>query len=131
MVKRVVAVLAVQWGYPGDRVCRWFYPNPYNHSGGRLIKLIGHAGFTMTNACSDIVYRAAQQGTPDPAWLRANLKALRPDVVLVCGAVAQGTFKRDMVPKGARVFKLPHPAARTWSRRLIEQWSKRIQRHAA
>jgi uracil-DNA glycosylase len=127
-MQRIVVVLAVQWGYPGDTVARWFHPNPYNHSGGRLIRLIGHGAFKMTNACSDIVYRATQQGTPDPAWLRRNLRALRPDVVLVCGKVAQATFERGMVGKAAKVFKLPHPAARTWSKRMIEQWAKRIQK---
>lgn len=128
-MRRVVVVLAVQWGYPGDPVVRWFTPNPYNHSGGRLIKLIGHGAFKMTNACPDIVYRADQQGTPDPAWLRRNLQALQPEVVLVCGRVAQDTFKRDMVAKGARVFSLPHPAARTWTKAMIAQWARRIQRH--
>jgi hypothetical protein len=128
MTPRIVAVLAVQWGYHGDVASRWFDINPYNHSGQRLIRLIGHDDFKVTNACPDIVYRAAQQGTPDPAWLRANLTALQPSVVLVCGAVAQATFDRTMVPKGTHVFKLPHPAARMWSKQMIERWAKRIQR---
>ncbi len=125
----VVVVLAVQWGYRGDRVARWFAPNPYNHSGGRLIKLIGHGNFLMTNACSDIVYTASQQGTPDACWLRCNLKVLRPAVVLVCGKVACATFKRGMVGKATKVFRLPHPAARTWSKATLARWAKRIQRH--
>lgn len=127
-MKRIVAVLAVQWGYPGDQVEPWFHINPINHSGRRLIKLVGHGGFKVTNACPDIVYRADQQGTPDPAWLRHNLRCLRPDVVLVCGSVAQATFERDMVGPRTKVFKLPHPAARTWSKALIAQWAKRLQR---
>ena len=130
-LKRVVVVLAVQWGYPGDTVARWFHINPYNHSGRRLIRLIGHGAFKVTNACPDIVYRADQQGTPDEAWLRHNLKSLRPAVVLVCGRVAQATFERGMVPAGTKVFKLPHPAARTWTKQMIEQWSRRIQRAVA
>lgn len=125
---RIVVVLAVQWGYPGDKVSRWFRINPFNHSGQRLYRLIGHFDFLVTNACPDIVYRADQQGTPDPRWLRRNLRALRPQVVLVCGAVAQATFERDMVPASTKVFKLPHPAARTWTKALITGWSRRIQR---
>lgn len=125
---RIVVVLAVQWGYPGDPVTRWFHINPYNHSGRRLIRLIGHDEFKVTNACPDIVFRASDQGTPSARWLRDNLKALRPDVVLVCGKVANSTFKRGMVGKAVRVFKLPHPAARNWTKQLIERWSHRIQR---
>lgn len=125
---KIVAVLAVQWGFPGDRVSRYFRINPYNHSGKRLIRIIGHRQFIVTNACSDIAYSAAQQGTPDPEWLRANLATLAPDVVLVCGSVAQATFKRNMVPKGCKVLKMMHPAARTWSARDIEQARKRVHR---
>lgn len=124
---RIVVVLEVQWGYPGDRPLRWFYINPFNHSGRRLIQLVGHMAFKVTNACSDIVYSARDRGTPDPAWLRANLKALRPDLVIVAGKVATATFHRSMVPAATRVLKMPHPAARTWSKALIAKWARRIQ----
>jgi hypothetical protein len=129
--QKIVVVLSVQWGYPGDKVSRWFYINPANHSGRRLWRLIGHSNFIVTNACSEMVYRASDQGTPDPKWLRRNLKALCPDIVLVCGAVANTTFKDDMVRKDTRVFRLPHPAARNWTKKLIQSWATRIQRELA
>lgn len=125
---KIVAVLAVQWGYPGDAVEPWFTINPYNRSGNRLIQLIGHFNFIVTNACSDIVYSASTQGTPNPAWLRANLRALKPSHLLLCGAVAQATFHRDMVAKGTRIVKLPHPAARTWSKASIAAAQHKIRR---
>jgi hypothetical protein len=124
---RIVAILAVQWGYPGDRVRPWFRINPYNHSGRRLIQIIGHTRFMVTNACPQLVCRASQQGTPDALWLQNNLSQLAPELVLVCGKVAQATFKRDMVGPGVRVLKLPHPAARTWTKRDIARWAKRVQ----
>jgi uracil-DNA glycosylase len=124
----IVVVLAVQWGYPGDKPERWFHINPYNHSGRRLIGLIGHWDFKVTNACSDIVFRASDRGTPDSKWLRANLRVLRPRLVLVCGSVAQSTFERSMVDADTRVLRLPHPAARTWTKAMIKRWAKRIQR---
>lgn len=128
-MKRIVVVLAVQWGMPGDVASRWFRINPWNHSGKRLYRLIGHGVFKVTNACKELVHRASDQGTPDAAWLRSNLKVLRPDIVLVCGNVAQSTFKRDMVPESALVFRLPHPAARTWTKKQIESWARRLQKH--
>lgn len=125
--RSIVAVLDVQWG--GNRAERWFQINPYNHSGKRLIKLVGHDDFVVTNACPQCVENANGRGTPDAAWLADNLRALKPRVVLVCGNVAQATFAPGMVPKGAKVFKLPHPAARTWTKAEIASWSKRIQKH--
>jgi hypothetical protein len=126
-MRRIVVVLAVQWGYPGDRPSRWFRINPRNHSGNRLIKLIGHNQFLVTNACADIVYAASGKGKPNATWLQQNLAALAPSVVLVCGAVAQATFKRGMVGKACKVYRLPHPAARTWRKADIARWSARIQ----
>jgi hypothetical protein len=115
---KIVVVLEVMWGMPGDGPLRWFRINPYNHSGRRLIGLIGHGDFTVTNACPDVVYSASGKGKPSKGWLRANLKALRPDVVLVCGRVAHATFEQSMCPS-ARVVTLQHPAARTWSKRKL------------
>lgn len=125
--RSIVAVLDVQWG--GNRAERWFQINPYNHSGGRLIKLVGHDDFVVTNACPQCVEDANGRGKPDAAWLAGNLRDLKPKVVLVCGNVAQATFARSMVPKGAKVFMMPHPAARTWTKADIAAWSKRIQKH--
>jgi hypothetical protein len=121
---RIVAVLEVMWGTPGRY--RAFRINPLNASGARLIRLIGHNKFLVTNACPDGVMRATERGRPDAEWLRANLKALRPDVLLVCGTVAQATFAHDMAPR-AKVLHMPHPAARNWSRQRLAAWRRRIQ----
>jgi hypothetical protein len=123
----IVVVMAVQWGYPGDRVQRWFRINPANHSGARLIRLIGHGDFFVTNACRDIVYNASEQGTPDPEWLARNLKALEPDVVIVCGKVAGSTFHAEMVPTATHIIHIPHPAARMWSKKLMARYTKLLQ----
>lgn len=122
---KVVVVLEVMWGLPGDRPLRWFSINPDNHSGRRLNSMIDGA-YTVTNACSDIVHSARHRGTPDKVWLEANLRKLQPDVLLVCGKVAQATFSRSMAPK-ARVLVLPHPAARTWSKASIAAARNKIQ----
>lgn len=124
-MKRVVAVLEVQWGpYPTP----YFRINPYNFSGARLIKLVGHGNFYVTNACPGVVATAKGRGKPCAAWLAGNLARLQPAVVLVCGRVARATFKRSMVGKAAKVLYLPHPAARTWTKQAIKRTSKRIQR---
>lgn len=124
---KVVVVLEVMWGERGQRPLRWFDINPLNHSGRRLIDIVGSGNFTVTNACSDIVYDAKHRGTPDKAWLEANLRELAPDVLLVCGKVAQATFARAMAPK-ARVIALPHPAARTWSKATIEAARRKVSK---
>jgi hypothetical protein len=121
----IVVILEVMWGLPGDSPRRWFKINPFNHSGKRLIKIIGHSRFTVTNACPDVVHSAKGRGKPDPSWLAANLKTLNPSLVIVCGRVARDTFKRGMVSKDAKVLYLPHPAARTWSKQSIERARRR------
>jgi hypothetical protein len=123
---RIVAILEVQWG--GRRASRWFQINPYNHSGKRLIQLIGHDRFDVTNACPECVSDANGRGKPDPVWLRTNLRLMNPDVVIVCGRVARETFKRNMVHDDAQVIHIPHPAARTWTKNAIKRTAKRIQR---
>lgn len=114
----IVVVLEVMWGMPGDKPLRWFHISRFNHSGKRLINLIGHRNFVVTNACPDVVYSASGRGTPSKDWLRANLAALRPELLIVCGKVAQATFEPAMAPQ-AKVVRLPHPAARTWSKQSI------------
>lgn len=129
---RIVAVLNVQWGIPGDRVLRWFKINPLNRSGARLISIIGHRNFYVTNACCDIVYSPSGKGTPSERWLARNLGDLNPDVVLVCGSVAQATFQTNMVDvarKRVRVIKLPHPAARNWTKASIKTARRRVARN--
>lgn len=122
---KIVVVLDVMWGIRGDKPVRWFRINPYNHSGRRLMGLIGHGDFKVTNACPDVVYSASGKGTPSKPWLRANLKALQPGVVLVCGKVASATFEQSMCPS-ARIVTMDHPAARTWSKRTLAIAKRKI-----
>ena len=103
----LVVVLEVMWGSRGRH--RAFRINPLNHSGARLIKLIGHDDFLVTNACPDPVPTAKGRSKPDAQWLRDNLRLLQPTAILVCGSVAQATFQPSMA-QGARVLHLPHPA---------------------
>mgnify|MGYP001573210422 CR=1 FL=1 len=138
----VVAILETMWNWraqtsaAGHRDApRYFRINPKNHSGRRLYRLVGDARLLVTNACRELVTRADQHGTPDPAWLAENLARLddigrRPfDVLLVCGKVAQATFHAcDYTPKKAHVMEIPHPAARlVWTREFIEQTTLRIK----
>lgn len=125
---KIVVVLEVMWGMPGDPPRRWFRINPYNHSGRRLINIIGRSDFIVTNACPDVVYSAKGRGKPDADWLARNLAALKPDVLLVCGRVAHTTFKYSMVPSSTEVIALPHPAARNWSKAKIVQAQRVIQK---
>lgn len=128
-MKRAVAILEVMWdwrartsaaGYQ-ERAPRWFDINPHNFTGRRLHRWLEHFDdFKVTNACPQLVSSAKGRGTPDSAWLSENLIALQPfDLLLVCGRVAQETYKRaDAV--GARIIELPHPAARCWNRQGLD-----------
>src|SRR4029077_799487 len=127
--KKIVVILEVMWGLRGDKPLRWFSINPYNHSGRRLNDIIS-TRYLVTNACPDVVSLAKGRGTPNRHWLAANLKALCPDVVLVCGRVAQATFQRHMAPQ-AKILKMPHPAARTWSKANIAQAQRRVSKALA
>ena len=116
----IVVVLEVQWGYRGStNGDRFFQINPRNFSGKRLIKLLGTDNFLVTNACPKLVASANGRGTPDASWLRANLLTLKPRLLVLCGKVAQSTFTVDMAPD-ARVVRLRHPAARTWTKEELE-----------
>ena len=118
---RVVAVLEVMWGRVAGVAPAWYSINPRNVSGRRLTGLIGSADFVVTNACRELVSSPREHPRPDAAWLRQNLAALDPGVVLVCGRVAQATFAADMVSEACAVVRMPHPAARTVTR---EEWAE-------
>lgn len=141
----VVAILETMWdwrqmtssaGY--EEAPKFFKINPKNHSGRMLYKLIGQdAKLLVTNACRELVSRANQHGKPDPKWLASNLaeievthpKAADIDVLLVCGKVAQSTFKLSgYTPKRAVVIEIPHPAARgVWTREFTQKIMTQIQ----
>src|SRR5204863_10164647 len=135
---RVVAMLETMWDWRGmtsgagySEAPRFFRINPDNHSGRRLYKLIGHdAQLLVTNACRELVTGPNQHGKPDPQWLAENLaeiEAKRPDsatidVLLVCGKVAQQTFRMSgYQPKKARIVEMPHPAARMWTANMMRE----------
>lgn len=152
---RVVAILETMWDWRGMtssagyvEAPRYFRINPENFSGRRLYKLIGpSARLLVTNACRELVTGPKHHGKPDPVWLGENLRLLdgvggelpgggivtddkwRIDCLLVCGKVAQQTFKQcGYAPKSARVIEIPHPAARAvWTREFIEQRAREIQ----
>jgi len=127
---KIVVVLEVMWGMPTDKVQRWFHINPYNHSGRRLIDIIGHQDFRVTNACPQLVHSARSKGKPSKEWLSANLSKLQTDIVIVCGNVAQATFEPSMA-SGAQIVKLPHPAARSWSKKAVEQARRKVAKAVA
>jgi hypothetical protein len=124
---KAVVVLEVMWdwrnvttsaGYK-ERAPRWFNINPNNFTGRRLHSWLNGREFLVTNACPQLVSSAKGRGTPDPEWLNNNLTDLHPyDLVLVCGKVAQSTYKREAV-RDARVIEMPHPAARMWNKHGI------------
>lgn len=149
---RVVAILETMWDWRGRtsgagycEAPRYFRINPQNYSGKRLYKLVGpNARLLVTNACRELAKSAKDHGIPDPHWLAENLKIIngdiedpdenikstqRIDVLLVCGKVAQATYKNcGYTPAQARVIEMPHPAARVyWTRHNIAMMAQRIQ----
>lgn len=138
MATKFVAILESMWdwrgmtsgaGYQKEEAPRSFRINPDNHSGRRLYKLCGsRANLRVTNACRELQRSPNDHGTPDSAWLKENLKLLEPfDVLLVCGNVAQQTY--DVCGYTAlRVLKVPHPAARMWTREMIADAQSAIGR---
>jgi len=112
---------------------RYFKINPQNHSGKRLYKLIGPgAKLLVTNACRELVNHANKHGTPDPVWLHENLNTILEkfpiDLILVCGKVAQKTYADIGYNFTPPVINIMHPAARTWSKKLIEETQQEISR---
>lgn len=142
---RVVAVLETMWdwrqrtssaGY--SEAPRFFRISPDNYSGKRLYKLVGpDAQLLVTNACRELVSGPGKHGKPDPAWLAENLTEIElkrqdsvaMDVLLVCGNVAQETYRLcGYRPIRARVLEIPHPAARGfWTGAKIQQVAYDIQ----
>ena len=67
-------------------------------------------------------------GTPDAVWVADNLRLLEPfDVLLVCGRIAQRTYDISAHKTKARVFKIMHPAARTWTNVALDELAKCIR----
>lgn len=142
----VVAILETMYDWRGMasgagyvvEAPRFFQINPNNFSGRRLYKLCGpSAELLVTNACRELVSSPKQHGTPNPEWLAENLAQIESnlpdsaaiDVLLVCGKVAQQTFKEcGYKLKRGKVIEIPHPAARqVWNRDFIAQTAQLIQ----
>lgn len=141
----VVAILETMWDWRGmtsgagyQAAPRFFRINPENYSGRRLYKLCGpDAKLLVTNACRELVAGPKEHGKPDPLWLAENLALIesnRPDsasidVLLVCGKVAQQTFKQcGYRLKSGNIIEIPHPAARqVWTRDFLAQTAHLIQ----
>jgi hypothetical protein len=123
---RIVAVLDSMWGGQG-RAPRYFRISDQNFSGKRLYRMVGESGFLIvTNACPEYGATANCHGTPDPAWLRDNLDLLKPfALLLVCGRVAQKTYAETGCAY-PNVIELPHPAARTWTHKALDEMTARI-----
>jgi hypothetical protein len=124
----VVALLDSMWGWrgysaTGDEV-RWFRINPENFSGKRLYRLCCGHNLVVTNSCRACQATANHHGTPDPEWVKENLRFLESrgmDLLLVCGRVAQDTFGRS----GGTSARIPvlfidHPAARRWTNASLD-----------
>lgn len=155
---RAVAILETMWDWRSmtseagyAEAPRYFRINPKNYTGGRLYKLIGpDCKLLVTNACRELVNHASKHGKPNPIWLNENLRRLdgeslmtaeewhgidgiderrHIDLLLVCGRVAQQTYKQcGYTPKSATVIEIPHPAARGyWTKQAIEARAKEIQ----
>lgn len=133
-----LAILDTMWGNAGDAP-HWFDINPHNVSGRRLYKLTGATSETLhvTNACPQQTDAAHKHGTPSAAWLRESFGQIparwRTGTLLVCGAVAQRTYDEMMNAGRPRfshrgpVVRMPHPAARMWSRSMMAKIEKEIR----
>jgi hypothetical protein len=127
--KTVLAILDTMWGDFAGRAPRSFKINPLNHSGRRLYKLVGNeARLFVANSCPKMTNHANKHAKPDPKWLAKTLSRVKASVILVCGRVARRTFRQSRFrpPAGVRVLRIPHPAARTWTKGKIRRISRRI-----
>ena len=140
MTVRVTAILETMWNWRGmtsaagyREAPRYFRINAENFSGRRLYKLIGPGGrLLVTNACRELVSGPKHHGKGDPIWLAENLAKLDAggpmDVLLVCGKVAQQTFKDcTYSPVQAHIIEIPHPAARLWTKEKLAATALEIQ----
>ena len=132
----VVAVLESMWDWRGmtsgagyDRAPPHFVINRDNFSGRRLYRIVGDGPrLLVTNACPQLVTRASEHGTPDPDWLRANLKELEGfSMLLLCGKVAQKTFRdTEIIYPKDRTIEMMHPAARMWTNKMLDEATARV-----
>ena len=133
--KTFVAVLDTMWG-EGGKAPTFFAINPNNHSGRRLYALTeSHYGNIMVvNACQLQTKHATLHGTPNAEWLAHSLQSLpshyrrRGVPLLVCGKVAQETFRQTDIKWNGPIIYMDHPAARSWTKDKLEAVRKQIAR---
>jgi uracil-DNA glycosylase len=135
MSDRIVAVLETMWGDKPGRAPHYFKISPQNYTGKRLYKLIGPENahrLVVTNVCKELVTSPNHHGKPDPWWLRENLDRLKPRLILVCGRIAQRTFRYCdyIIDENETVcMYIPHPAARgEWSAARLRRTALQIAR---
>lgn len=130
---KIVALLDSMWGWGGyneageDAPC-YFRINPDNFSGRRLYRMCGDHNLLVTNSCRVVQAHANAHGQPDPAWVRKNLEFLTGqgmDLLLVCGRVAQETYKHSGF-EFPRVIQIDHPAARRWTNARLDEVQRQI-----
>lgn len=127
-----LAVLDTMWTGRVEQAPRLFTINKYNTSGRRLYQLTLGWQLLVTNVCPMTASNASMHGTPDPKWLAENIReAVKRfncvGLLLVCGNIAQATYGVIEKPEGVRkVMEIPHPAARLWSRDLLESTREQI-----
>lgn len=132
---KVVALLESMWDWRSmtsgagyQDAPRHFRISPDNHSGRRLYKLIGEGcDLLVTNSCRELMPSPNHHGKPDPSYVHENLTMLQPfGLLLVCGKVAQSTFKESGYIS-INIIEMPHPAARMWTKQMIADVQGRIQ----
>lgn len=116
---KCLVILETMWGGSGHAP-GLFHINPKNHTGRRLYWLLGHNDLWVTNACREYVDNARQHGTPDPKWLAKNLQRMTYDLLLICGNVAQRTYRKCGYVPECTVMEIPHPAWRGWTRDRLD-----------
>lgn len=127
-----LAVLETMWGDRAGRAPRLFQINPHNFSGRRLYRLTGETPGALwcTNCCRELVTGPNHHGTPDAGWLAENLARWgdwEGGCILVCGNIAQSTFRRLAAPPPCRTVFLPHPAARSWTTTALTRAGRLIR----
>ena len=130
---RVLAVLDTMYNWKSladghQQSPRAFAINPRNHTGKRLYNLIGPGNeLLVTNCCKEIGHNSSSHGKPDVDWLKSNLQFLEDwfDLVLICGNVASKTYEQTGL-NYPNVITMLHPAARTWTKQLIQEMKERI-----
>lgn len=125
----VVALLDSMWGN-GGAAPRFFTINPHNFSGRRLYRMVGKGcRLQVTNCCPVMQTHANSHGQPSPEYVAENLRRAGSfKVLLVCGKVAQATYKASgyRPSPGVTVIEMMHPAARTWTNAVLDTVTKRI-----